>query len=64
MACLRSNRREPCSGRDAWVAVLPGGHPLARRLNEEGVSLAEQSFNSTFQINQRVKNAPRAGFLV
>ncbi|KPH01310.1 LysR family transcriptional regulator [Pseudomonas sp. RIT-PI-q] len=28
-------------GRDAWMAVLPGGHPLARRSNEEGVSLAE-----------------------
>lgn len=28
-------------GRDAWVAVLPGGHPLARRSVEEGVTLAE-----------------------
>jgi DNA-binding transcriptional LysR family regulator len=28
-------------GRDAWVAVLPGGHPLARRSMEEGVTLAE-----------------------
>jgi DNA-binding transcriptional LysR family regulator len=28
-------------GRDAWMAVVPGGHPLARRSNEEGVSLAE-----------------------
>lgn len=28
-------------GRDAWVAVLPGGHPLARRSVEEGVALAE-----------------------
>lgn len=28
-------------GRDAWVAVLPGGHPLARRSMEQGVTLAE-----------------------
>jgi len=28
-------------GRDAWVAVLPGGHPLARRSMEEGITLAE-----------------------
>jgi DNA-binding transcriptional LysR family regulator len=28
-------------GREAWMAVLPGGHPLARRSNEEGVTLAE-----------------------
>jgi len=28
-------------GRDTWVAVLPSGHPLARRSNEEGVALAE-----------------------
>ncbi|RON23179.1 LysR family transcriptional regulator [Pseudomonas brassicacearum] len=28
-------------GRDAWMAVLPGGHPLARRSNEEGVNFAE-----------------------
>ena len=28
-------------GRDAWMAVLPGGHPLARRSSEEGISLAE-----------------------
>lgn len=28
-------------GRDSWVAVLPLGHPLARRSNEEGVALAE-----------------------
>jgi DNA-binding transcriptional LysR family regulator len=34
-------------GRDAWIAVLPGGHPLARRSNEQGVSFAalvEQPF--------------------
>jgi DNA-binding transcriptional LysR family regulator len=30
-------------GRDAWMAVLPGGHPLARRTHEEGVSLDELS---------------------
>lgn len=28
-------------GRDTWVAVLPGGHPLARRANEQGIALAE-----------------------
>lgn len=28
-------------GRDAWVAVLPGGHPLARGANEDGISLAQ-----------------------
>jgi DNA-binding transcriptional LysR family regulator len=28
-------------GSDAWVAVLPGGHPLARRSVEEGVTFAE-----------------------
>lgn len=28
-------------GREAWMAVLPGSHPLARRSNEEGVTLAE-----------------------
>ncbi|MEZ1315351.1 LysR family transcriptional regulator [Pseudomonas fluorescens] len=28
-------------GRDAWVAVLPAGHSLARRPVEEGVTLAE-----------------------
>jgi DNA-binding transcriptional LysR family regulator len=28
-------------GRDAWVAVLPGGHPLARGAHEEGISLAQ-----------------------
>ncbi|MHC8328424.1 LysR family transcriptional regulator [Pseudomonas sp. LB1P83] len=28
-------------GRDSWMAVLPGGHPLARRSNEEGITLAE-----------------------
>ncbi|QJI44676.1 LysR family transcriptional regulator [Pseudomonas sp. ADAK2] len=28
-------------GSDAWVAVLPGGHPLARGANEEGLSLGQ-----------------------
>ena len=28
-------------GCDAWVAVVPGGHPLARRSTEQGVTLAE-----------------------
>lgn len=28
-------------GRDAWVAVLPGGHPLARGCIEDGISLAQ-----------------------
>ncbi|KAA0995651.1 LysR family transcriptional regulator [Pseudomonas sp. ANT_J12] len=28
-------------GRDAWVAVLPGGHPLPRGAHEEGISLAQ-----------------------
>jgi DNA-binding transcriptional LysR family regulator len=28
-------------GRDAWVAVLPGSHPLGHRASERGVTLAE-----------------------
>ncbi|WP_426342532.1 LysR family transcriptional regulator [Pseudoduganella sp. S-14] len=28
-------------GRDAWVAVLPGHHPLARRASEPGIGLDE-----------------------
>ncbi|WP_194932780.1 LysR family transcriptional regulator [Pseudomonas aeruginosa] len=28
-------------GRDAWVAVLPGNHPLGRRASESGVTLEE-----------------------
>lgn len=28
-------------GRDTWVAVLPAGHALARRSNEQGVALEE-----------------------
>lgn len=28
-------------GRDAWVAVLPAGHALARRAQEQGVTLQE-----------------------
>lgn len=28
-------------GRDAWVAVLPNAHPLARRASESGVTLTE-----------------------
>ena len=28
-------------GRDAWVALLPGSHPLGRRASGRGVSLAE-----------------------
>lgn len=28
-------------GRDAWVAVLPTGHPLGRRASERGVTLSE-----------------------
>ncbi|MHA3736622.1 LysR family transcriptional regulator [Pseudomonas sp. Eth.TT006] len=28
-------------GRDAWVAVMPAGHPLALRANEQGVNLQE-----------------------
>ena len=28
-------------GRDAWVAVQPGGHPLGRGTNEEGIRLAQ-----------------------
>ncbi|MRW90780.1 LysR family transcriptional regulator [Duganella sp. FT80W] len=28
-------------GRDAWMAVLPGAHPLGRRSSEQGVALSE-----------------------
>ncbi|PXX74253.1 DNA-binding transcriptional regulator, LysR family [Pseudomonas sp. LAMO17WK12:I10] len=34
-------RRVGLLGRDAWVAVLPAGHTLARRAQEQGVTLQE-----------------------
>jgi DNA-binding transcriptional LysR family regulator len=34
-------RKATTLGRDAWMAVMPGGHPLAQRSGEEGVTLAE-----------------------
>lgn len=36
-----SERNASHLGRDAWMAVVPGGHPLARRSNEVGITLAE-----------------------
>jgi len=36
-----TERKASPLGRDAWMAVLPGGHPLARRTHDEGVTLEE-----------------------
>jgi DNA-binding transcriptional LysR family regulator len=36
-----AGRKASPLGRDAWMAVLPVGHPLARRTHDEGVALEE-----------------------